>query len=534
MWWPGNLSTIALFVSFHDVKTETTQPDRFKLSRYAFFWIAFAGMFLYTFIPEFLLPGLQVVSLLCLFGSRGDKPNGLTDKNLFASGTSGQGILALTFDWQYILGGTMTSPFWATLNVTIGAIFFGWIVVPLLFFADPFGGNRDLTLDGGATVALNTPRLFNGNMSSPKYGTAVKPVSFFDKNDFSLNQEAFDLIKPIRVTPAFFMTYGIQFLRISAVVSHVILWYGKDIKRQFMNAIKQVKDEVDALDIHTKMMEAYPEVPDWAYLGWLGLNTFIMIACCLWTPFRMPIWAVFVNLAMSLFFIMPCGLITAVSGVGIYINVIAQMIIGLLIPGDTIGVMAFKSMGTNNLIQALTLVSDLKLGHYLHIPPLAMVAAQMWGTLLSVIAGLGATWFMLFNTNGLLDTKQGDWTMAGYQTFYSAGAIWGAIGPVRFWGVLSIYTPILYCFLIGFLAPFLPWALNKWVYKSKHWHLINFPLFFVPVSPGYLQNSVVVPLLVAFVFQVVVFKRFRAWYEKYNYVMASAFDGSTALAIIII
>ena len=62
-------------------------------------------------------------------------------------------------------------------------------------------------------------------------------------------------------------------------------------------------------------------------------------------------------------------------------NVLAHMVIGLLIPGKTISVMAFQSLVTNNVIQDLTLIQDLKLAYYMKIPPIAMVSCQLLGTL---------------------------------------------------------------------------------------------------------------------------------------------------------
>ncbi|KAJ3409403.1 hypothetical protein HDV05_004461 [Chytridiales sp. JEL 0842] len=538
MWWPGTLSTISLFVSFHDVKTgdeETEQRTRgLKLSRYAFFWICFAGMFTYTFLPEFVMPVLQVVSLLCLFGPKGNTAGGLTDKNLMGSGTSGLGMFSLTFDWQNILSGVITSPFWATCNVMIGYIVFNWIVTPMLFFNDTFGLSRNMTT-GDPYPALNAPSLFAGNLNSQTHapGEFVRPTFFYNTTDYSLNITAYNDVQPILISPYFVASYMTSFLSIAAVVTHVYLWYGPDIVRQTKAMFAQIKDSTEKNDIHCKLMEAYTEIPDWMYLAFLVANFILMIAVSIWTPFKMPVWALFLNVAICFIFTLPSGVISAVSGQWIYLNVITEFVIGLLIPGDTIGVMTFKSLGTNNLIQALTLVSDLKLGHYLHIAPWAMVVTQLWGTLISSVAGLGASWYIMFSTK-LIDLDKGDWTANGYKVFYNAGAIWGAIAPARFWGIGSVYAPVMWCFLIGFLSPFVPWAMNKWVFKSKYWHLIVFPILYNAGSPGGFQVYILVPFIVAFVFQVIVFKYRKAWYEKYNYVMGAAFDGSAALAITVV
>lgn len=91
----------------------------------------------------------------------------------------------------------------------------------------------------------------------------------------------------------------------------------------------------------------------------------------------------------------PIGLIQAVSGTQIGLNVLTEFVIGLILPGQTVAVMTFKSLGYNTLIQALALVSDLKLGHYMHIAPISMVIAQMIGTVIGIIFNTGTAFFVI-------------------------------------------------------------------------------------------------------------------------------------------
>ena len=371
----------------------------------------------------------------------------------------------------------------------------------LFFIIESFdyvdGGNTmDLTEDG-KNIALNFVHLYNGNSSSVNYkiGEVVKPTFFYNTTDYSLNMTAYEDVAPLHITPFFVAAYASSFLSIAAVLSQVALWYGPDIKRQFVQALRQVRDDADAEDIHCKMMDEYQDIPDWMYLAFLGLITAVMMYVALFTPFRMPWWAVLLSMLLSIIFIMPVGVINAISGQGIYLNVVTEFVIGLLIPGDTIAVMAFKSLGTNNLIQAMTLLTDLKLGHYLHIPPIAMVGCQMYGTLVSSFVSTGATWLMITKFNDLIQPEgTGGWKATTYKTFFNAGdlftqilfsifdllnmnlflgAIWGAIAPARFWGIGSIYSSYMYCFLIGFIIPIIPWLINKYVYKSRFWPLLS-------------------------------------------------------------
>ena len=231
--------------------------------------------------------------------------------------------------------------------------------------------------DDGINPAINSVNLYNGNKSSEhfKLGESVTPTYFYDTSDYSLNETAYNDVAPLHITSMFVVSYMTSFLAIASVLSHVFLWYGPLIKKQVMSALKESRvkgwdqanenENNDDEDIHCKLMKAYPDIPEWMYLSFLAAATVLMIIVVLVTPFKTPVWALFLALIMSLVFIMPVGVINAISGQGIYLNVITEFIIGLAIPGDTVGVMTFKSLGSNNLSQAIGLVSDLKLGHYL-------------------------------------------------------------------------------------------------------------------------------------------------------------------------
>ncbi|KAJ3291095.1 hypothetical protein HDU79_002675 [Rhizoclosmatium sp. JEL0117] len=539
MWWPSNLTTIALFSSFHKVDTGAIAGDKWKMSRTMFFWIAFAGMFVYEWIPGLLAPMLQAVSLGCVFAGRGNGPSGVLSKfnTVAGSALNGVGFLGLTFDWTNIGGINFAQPFYANAVNTLGNIVFLWIATPLMYNADTFGLNEKFKLpgyQGSLNPVVNSAGLFVGaEHGIKKQGTKVSSKFFYNVSDnYNLNLTAYNGVAPVHLTSTFTLSYASSFLTVTAALMHVILWYGKDIYRQTMNAFRQVRDEVDALDKHAKLMEAYPDVPDWVYVAFMGLCVVGGLLVSIFTPFNMPWWGIFFNLFLVAIFVVPYGSIYAITGVQMYLNVVSEFIIGLMIPGQTVAVMAFKSWGTNNLIQALNLSGDLKLGHYLHIPPYAMVGAQIWGTFINAVVSVGAAWYMMFGGGKLLDTT--GWTYNSYQVFYSAGGIWGAIGPQRFFGIGSIYESLMWCFLIGAIAPVLPWLGNKFIVRSKYWHYMNFAIFFQFAGVQSYQVFVIMPFLTCFIGQIVIFYRFREFYQKYLYVMGAAWDAAAGIVTLII
>ncbi|KAJ3316379.1 hypothetical protein HDV06_003739, partial [Boothiomyces sp. JEL0866] len=51
-----------------------------------------------------------------------------------------------------------------------------------------------------------------------------------------------------------------------AVVSQVLLWYSRDVYRQFREALAQKDSELDAQDPHYKIMKSYGDIKELHYL----------------------------------------------------------------------------------------------------------------------------------------------------------------------------------------------------------------------------------------------------------------------------
>ena len=125
MVWPSILSYVALYTSFHEQENNSL---RYQTSRYTFFWVSALGCFLYSWIPQYFFVVFQSLSLGCLiFRNRSIRFLASSDSG------GGVGLGALTFDWYYVTGNTITRPWWATVNMAAGNVFWVWIVTPLLF-----------------------------------------------------------------------------------------------------------------------------------------------------------------------------------------------------------------------------------------------------------------------------------------------------------------------------------------------------------------------------------------------------------------
>ena len=111
--------------------------------------------------------------------------------------------------------------------------------------------------------------------------------------------------------------------------------------------------------------------------------------------------------------------------------------------------------------QALDMISDLKLAHYMKINPKHMFLAQLLGTVIGCIVNYMVICVVLAPENGyrgFLDGSvtdpTGQWDGRKIHIFRSASIIWGAVGPEKFFsGSTSICTGASSLVLFYHLSP---------------------------------------------------------------------------------
>lgn len=122
-------------------------------------------------------------------------------------------------------------------------------------------------------------------------------------------------------------------------------------------------------DIHARLMSRYPQVPHWWYaIIFLTMFAFGIITIEIWDT-KFPVQWFILALVIAFFYVIPVGMIQAITNQQVGLNVITELIIGYGLPGRPIAMMMFKTWGYITMAQALTFTSDFKLGHYMKIPP---------------------------------------------------------------------------------------------------------------------------------------------------------------------
>ena len=155
-------------------------------------------------------------------------------------------------------------------------------------------------------------------------------------------------------------------------------------------------------------------------------------------------------------------MIQAITNQQVGLNVITELIIGYALPGRPVAMMLFKTWGYITMAQALQFSSDFKLGHYMKIPPRVMFTAQTAATIVAGTVQLGVQSWMFTHIDDMCAPNQKDgFVCPSTQVFGTASIIWGVIGPALQFSRGQIFYPLTFFFLLGAIAPIIPWAVTK-------------------------------------------------------------------------
>ncbi|KAF9929922.1 hypothetical protein FBU30_001081 [Linnemannia zychae] len=515
VWW-SNLVQVVFYNTMHN----TDEFKRVRLvrgwTRMKFFWIVAGCCFLYQLLPQWVAPILIYFDWVCWI-----KPFDYNFWALFGSTSGTAGILSLSFDWSSIGGATMYLPLAAQLSSIGGIILNYWIILPILWLNNIMG-----------TKTIGRPlssKLYYENGTVFRIATVLNP-------DYTVNWDKYDAGPEANMAPLYALGFMTSFIALAGCCSHVAFFHGAELWRSWKRVVGS-----DDEDIHTKMMKVYPEVPQlWYAVFYVVMAALACVVCELYGT-QLPWWGLLLALFVGWFLTLPIGVMNAVTGYGPGLNVITELICGYILPGKPIANMTFKCYGYMAMYQCNFLLSDLKLGHYMKIPPRSMFVGQLWGTLVGSVFNY-LTMILIINSHReyLLGIPgKGDpnglWTGNRVQIFWGSGLIYGALGPARMFSFHGKYWFVYIGFLIGFFIPAIQWALSK-KFPKFPWSKINVAIIaggMGSFSNGY-AVGVVSSLVCALVFQGYIYRYHRNWWKKYVYILSAALDTGAAFTGLII
>ena len=208
------------------------------------------------------------------------------------------------------------------------------------------------------------------------------------------------------------------------------MWFRRDIARRFRTTLK------DERDVHARLMQAYPEVPLW----WFGA---VFVTCLLFLfiaieigETELPIWAALVALVFVFILALPLSMLMAITNQQVTLQVIHEMIAGYMLPGRPVANVIYKTTAHIGTTSAVAFAGDMKLGHYMKIPPRIMFSIQIVAAVVGCFVVPGVQDWMLSNVKDICTPHQADgFICASATTFAQSMLIWGGIGPRRLFSV---------------------------------------------------------------------------------------------------
>ena len=308
------------------------------------------------------------------------------------------------------------------------------------------------------------------------------------------------------------------------------MWFRKDIVRRFRNTLK------DERDVHSRLMQYYPEVPHWWYIvvGVISL-IFLIVATEVYVD-QLPVWALFVTIIISTALSLPLAMLQAITNQQVPTQVFHELVAGYMLPGRPIANMFLKAVGFITSSQAVGFAGDLKLGHYMKIPPRTMFTIQVVATVIAAILCAFIQNWMLMNIPDICTPQQKHgFRCPGSVTWFTASVIWGGLGPQHMFDIGQRYAGLLLFFPIGILLP-IPFYFLARRYPLSFWRYINIPVFFAGLGamPPASGINYISWALTGFIFNYLIRKFHFRWWMRYNYILSAALDAGSAIAGILL
>lgn len=185
----------------------------------------------------------------------------------------------------------------------------------------------------------------------------------------------------------------------------------------------------------------------------------------------------------------------------------------------------------------LSFANDLKLAHYVKIPPRQTFMAQVVATIVSTFICTAVLNFQMNSIPNVCTPEAPNGMVCpGINTFFTASVLWGTIGPTKIFGVNGQYTALMVGWPLGVAIPLIIWAIQrqfpkqKWTRQIHPVLLISGALSWAPYNLSWTLPSVWIGWLSWMWCK----NRFVGFWSKYNFVLSAAFSTGISISATII
>ncbi|KAJ3946084.1 uncharacterized protein N0V96_004438 [Colletotrichum fioriniae] len=482
--------------------------------------LAFIASFCWYWFPDFIFPALGYFTWVCWIA-----PNNAVVNQVFGM-KSGIGLFPFTFDWSQIayIGSPLVVPTWAILNILASLVFWIYIISPALYYSNTWD-SAYLPIQSNS-IYDNLGKTFNVSRVINK------------KDDFTFDSVKYANYSDIYLPVTYALnTFGLSF----ATIASLFVWLFLEKRRHIAAAFRST--QLSAL-LGGKIIPrhnpqpGYKAVPLWWYwvaaLLALGFGMF----ACEFYPVQLRWYGVILAFTVSTIFFVPLAWVYATTNIKIQIDIFCRIIAGYIWEGKVLANIWFFNLGYISGIKGLAFAQDLKLGIYCNIPPRKLFLVQSVGLIIGSLGQVSVLNWALNHIPEICSTNAPNgFTCPFSRTHFNTSMVWGALGPRRFFADGAMYRSLLWFFLVGAVLPVIVYLVRKRVFPDTKWlKKVHVPLFlgglnYIPPASGTNYGSWAI---VGLVFGLLIKRRQRTWWRRYNFVLSSALDCSVAIAGIVI
>ncbi|KAH8690596.1 OPT oligopeptide transporter protein-domain-containing protein [Talaromyces proteolyticus] len=546
--WPTVLPIIAM-------NRALTKPEikeniyGWTISRYRFFYTVTFCMILYYWLPGYLFTALSTFNWMTWIS-----PQNVTLAILTGSIT-GLGLFnpITTFDWNVATSSyaALAQPFFSTCTMYFGSVLGAFIILGIYYS----------NMYNTAYLPINSSSAFAND------GTSYNVSKVVVNNH--LNETLYQGYSPPFYSAGYILTVGANFAFYPVYFLYIMGNQWKTMKQayiDFYQGLRRGKGNYEgAMDVHSRLMSKYKEVPDWWFILILLAALIVSIVFLQIYPLDTPVWVTFLMIGINIVFAVPLSFLSATTGTNLGLGSLIQIITGFALPenpnafmfAQTLGSWALAGYGDNY-------VQDQKMAHYCKIAPRAVFRSQIGTIIITCFVAVGTQDFILNNVQGLCTSDQpSHFTCAGDgYPLYTSSLMWGLLGSNRMFN--SLYPLFKWCFLIGFAVAliflvgqgygpkYLPGVREKLRLRLRPntFELLDRTLFPFVASLLWLNPILIIQgiqhwapsnlsyktpgLILSFVFMYWLPRHRLAWWEKYNYVLSAALTAGVAICALII
>ncbi|ODV94740.1 hypothetical protein PACTADRAFT_3633 [Pachysolen tannophilus NRRL Y-2460] len=515
--WPSLLPIVAVNKALM-IPEKKENINGWKISRYMFFLGVFTLSFFYYWIPDYLFNAVSEFSWMTWIS-----PNNLNLENITGF-NNGLGLNPVTsFDFNVMWYSTpLVNPVFTTLLTYVGVLI-GFICTLAIYYKNYF-------YTGYFPIFSQTLYDNTGN----EYDLTNIVTS-----EGTLNSTAYEAYSPPFYTAGYIVYLGSMYALIPFMFVYVSVIYRKVIWK----GLKSIKNAVTGggssykffHDPFCRMNSVFPEVPEWWFFVILVISIVLGIVGVEIYPTDTPVWSIFFSLGFNIVCMIPFLIIYSRTGSYISLSGVIEIIIGYALPGKATPIMLASLFGYNIDEQAQNYLTNQKIAHYSKVPPRAMFRGQIITVTINLFVVLAIANWQVSSITDFCESDQADnFTCPDAVNLYDTSVVFGLIGPKNVFH--HLYPVLKYGFLIGFLLtiPFIAFKLyapKKWTHYVEPVVILNGLSSF---SPPYNLSYYTPGLYWGIAFMWYLKTRYRAWWEKYNYIFYSGIQAGIAFSAVII